>query len=442
MSLTETVKLVRFCTNHPEDVEEFYCSKGAFEEKIACARQKDCNQTIEPAGVFLRHVGCEAENLLWDKEEVEKVKAVEHWEINMLQAITESTNGTSREMWFPLMLLRATGEKRRGKRCGVLVELIGQRSVGKTVLAMQAMDNQGYVPSDGAGDRHVEVQDYIYSRPSKGAAENPLLDTLYLRTLMSKNKSAIFLPRGTLSTMGDLKVVFLMPAQQIPEEVKTSEKKSLWDSVSDFVEQVKDEAVSLPQNMFKPQGGLSSAFWHTVAFYDTAGEASERNDPLLDKIERAVDKVAILIDAKEIFYSTSSDESSIGVAVQRIKKLKNLASLQISIVVTKLDIVWDRMDKGEAERVQHIAEDLNRDPQDTTEAHALLIQWLSKNKNDNNRELLNYLKTIKHVFFVWTQSLPVPKALVQKKGPQPFSYGLARFICWCLGIRWAEINIK
>lgn len=188
--LTTDQKLARFCTDHPDKTEEFNCTRAAFDERIACPVNDECSRAIEPRGVFLRHVGCEAKNPFKDPDLVDRLNALEHWEVNMLRAVAQSgKQATASEMWFPLMLLRATAEMRKGKRCGALVELVGQRSAGKTVLSMQAMDYQGYVPHDERNSRHVVVDDYIFSRAGT-ASQSALIDTLNLRTLMDKNATS------------------------------------------------------------------------------------------------------------------------------------------------------------------------------------------------------------------------------------------------------------
>jgi hypothetical protein len=441
-SLGEEDSLVRFCAKHPDTEITFACDPRSVAADMLCPGEggdKSCNTSIEPEGVFLAHVGCVAGNPFSEGSEPDAT--VQHWEINMLREIANNHADRHRsEMWFPLMLMRAMGETdEAGRRIGSLVELVGVRSVGKTVLAMQALDKQGYV-SDDAPERDVELNDYIYSR--KSGDEHRLFETLRLRHRMKYNKPTIFLPRGNPNIIGDVKAVFISPAPPRPASAEPGAQSGFLRDTGKLIFGALGE---MSRAFLDPEGEWDRTrppFWRTLAFYDTAGEASESEDPILTPIERAVDKAAILVDAREIFEGVKDDEeSSVAVAVQRIHRLKSFPNLKGAIVVTKVDLVWDKLTEAEREQVLKRAEDLTEMPKDFAAERALLNSWLMKRPGESNRELAACLRQrIEPVFFVWTKNLPATHE-GGRQSVQPTSFGLARFVCWCLGVGWSELNL-
>jgi hypothetical protein len=442
-TLDETESLSRFCLKHPQKEATFSCDQRALRENLFCpgtGEDKLCNATIEPVGVYLAHVGCVAGNPFFEGAEPDS--SVQHWEVNLLREIAGLRGGKHRrEMWFPLMLLRATAElDASGRRVGSLVGLVGVRSVGKTVLAMQALDKQGYV-GDAAG-RDVELSDYIFSR--KFGDEHRLFETLRLRHRMKYNKPTIFLPRGNPNVIGDLKTVFISPA---PPAGAQSEGDAPGNLVRDAGSFIFKAVADIGKAFLDPEGNwdrTSPPFWRTLAFYDTAGEASETDDPILMPIERAADRAAILIDAREIFEGVKDqEESSVAVAVQRLQRLRSFSNLRGALVVTKVDTVWGKMSADEREQVIARAEDLVEFPHNFSAERALLHSWLGKNRSENNRELAACLRRQRDepVFFVWTENLPTSHE-GGRQSVQPTSHGLARFVCWCLDVPWSELNLE
>jgi len=441
--LTEGDQLERFCSCHPEHTQKFDCSSYAIQMEMFCPQAEcECNQDIE-SGVVLRHVNCDAKNPFWAANQQrldipgdarsKKISGqvggttvdVVHWEIGMLRRVPNAE-----EMWFPLMLLRATAETQARKRVGVLIELAGATGAGKTILAMQAMDYQGYV-APWSGDRHVEVRDYIFSRRPAGASDNPLITTLYLRHLMERNRQGIFLPAGTKKETGDLKVVFLKPTRTPEMPSPKNEKRS------SFFSQIKNEGKNLFKDILDSE--ISRSFWYTVAFYDTAGEWHEEEHGLLDTIESSVDKVTILLDATE-FADSTGEQPSIEVAAQRIQRLGARQKLRCCCVVSKLDSLMEGWSANETNKVISIAEDLTSDERNDAAARALLVGWLKQHPTTNKGVLAKYIETNQiPIFFVWTEGLP-GQPTGARVFEQPYSPGLARFICWCLDIKWEDIS--
>lgn len=347
------------------------------------------------------------------------------------------------EMWFPLMLLRATNEtlnNQRGKRIGVLVELAGSTQVGKTILAMQSMEYEGYVAEDHGQGRHVEVKDFMFSRlpPGRTAATNPLLANLYLSSLMRLNKKGLHGFAPTFKLPGDVKAAFFKPAsaarRSLPLDSSGSEPRQ--SRVGAIAKNVIDILIGIKDIFWSHR---SRGFWYTVILYDIAGEAFIVGDPTTDAIERAVDKVAVLVDATEIF-DFQGDGDSVATANEQIGKAA-ARSLPHCLVVTKVDLIMGMLPPEDQVKVKKFAEDLSCEYKEET--LELLQKWLDQGTADANiRQLKNRIDKVDRVFLIWTENLPTSnkEGTVQTSSEQPRSYGLARFICWCLEIPWTTLN--
>lgn len=454
--LARNDKLVRFCTYHPDQVVTFGCDNDLGVTAF-CPRDKKCHKAIQPHGVFLRHVGCTAQNPFPDKDALETAGSIGNWQIKVLGQILEQTSTSvyGSEMWFPLMLLRATSERdETGKRRGALVGLAGARRAGKTILAMQAMDIQGYIqPTSTNKTACLDIQDFIFSHGVEGATQNPLTETLRLRENMRRNRGKLSLPPGTKKTKGDLKAVFFKPTggstasetTQAPVLVGDqpsvspttgglSTGKKIWSYVREAANHINFD--------FNTPGTTSSDYWYTVALYDTAGELSERDDRLLDSLDQAIDKAAIVVDAQDVFGSgETTDENSVAVAVARLGFTSQIEKLKTCLIVTKLDCLVDRkMAEKSLNRVE-AARDLGIEK---TSERELLTKWLETNKHARNNELLAFVKNeqaVDAVFFVWTENLPTSQDLTEQ-AEQPVSYHLDRFIAWCLEVEWSKLCSK
>jgi len=457
--LTEASQLVRACLDHP-NIEPFtitiHDDEEGLPDTVYCSGGNGgCNNSIYP-GVFLRHVGCHAHNPYWDGRTVnipgtdstttyqfatpegQKNILVTHWEIGMMRTIP-----AAQEMWFPLMLLRATSEtlnNQSGKRIGVLVELAGSAQVGKTILAMQSMEYEGYVAEDNGQGRHIEVKDFMFSRlpPGRTAATNPLLANLYLSSLMRLNKKGLHGFAPTLKLPGDVKAAFIQPAssggRKLPLDSTGSEPRK--SRIGAIAKIVIDILIGIKDIFWSHR---SSGFWYTVILYDIAGEAFIVGDPTTDAIERAVDKVAVLVDATEIF-NFQGDGDSVAMANEQIGKAA-ARNLPHCLVVTKVDLVMQMLLPEDQVKVKKFAEDLSGEYKEET--RELLKKWLSQGTADANiRQLNNRIDKVDRVFLIWTENLPTSneQGTVQTSSEQPRSYGLARFICWCLEIPWTALN--
>ena len=468
-------------------------------------------------GVFLSHVGCEALNPFWkpdtgrveipggtDDGDYVKIGDMEikHWEIGVLREICNSTypGNKYRHMWFPLMLFRAMARPEGTRGFGSIVALVGGREVGKTILAMQAMDKQGYMRT-GLNGRNVRIADYVFSRllPGQTWSSNPWFDTLYLRHQLYDDLPYLFRPAGNLRVAGDLKAVFIEPSsrldgnrtgsdhntsQNISNGMKSKARRAVKSgfglkSVVSFVKYFVAAASTFGPEEPAPNQAVQSP-WHTVMFYDSAGEGADFNDSIIRNILRCADKKAILVNANEIF-EPNVDEKTIRVAHARLNDLRNQGNNQnLCLVVTQLDNVLRRLGP-DAEKIKTIAENLEdsdetRRHAELKEARALLRAWLRKKgyttakKQDFALDLVEF----EEIFFLWTENLPPlnpaefkewlekktnaaveakpaqpgeppaeagkPRKARRRDSTQPESYGLAKFVCWCLDIKWSDIN--
>ena len=456
--LDQSELLVRFCTTH-RTTQTFNCVDNP--DAIFCpAKNGRCNESPD-SGVFLRHKGCEAKNPFWDKTKglfelpgddspsfrnsstvPHKVSTsagvsdveVFHWQIGMLRAVPSD----SEEMWFPLMLLRATIEVDQRRRIGVLVELAGAKRVGKTVVAVQAMDSKGYVSNETNG-RSLTLKDYVYSRRPENVTIAPLIEMFYLRDIMARNHAFDPNALGTRPEPGDLKVVFFEPSGgSKSKDALTNGNLSgrLRGFGGDIWWQIKDLLGISPH----PSATSSNhPYWYTVIFYDTAGELAQRGSQVLSRIEEAVEKAAVFVNAVELFdpsHDTSSHDSSITVAKRRLEALRGKKHVECCLILTQLDLVWGKIAKEDQEKIERIAKAVDFNPTDDKEARKVLIKWLRSSQDHNVRSLDRFIKGVK-VFFVWTVGIPTDEE--KYKGAHTYSYGLARFICWCLGSQWSEI---
>lgn len=459
MELGQSEELVRFCLTH-RTPQQFNCVDTP--AAIFCpARDGRCNDSPD-SGVFLRHIGCEAKNPFWDKtkklvelpgddkahfrntstvpHKVSTSKGVSdvevyHWQIGMLRSVPPD----SEEMWFPLMLLRATTEVDQHRRIGVLVELAGAKRVGKTVLAVQAMDSKGYVSNEVNG-RSLTLKDYIYSRRPDSIAIAPLIDMFYLRDIMERNHAFDPNALGTRAEPGDLKVVFIEPPKETESDMPHRNgdlSQRLRGFGSEILWQIKD-LLGISDQV----GATSSGhpYWYTVIFYDTAGELHQRGARVLSRIEEVAEKAAVFVNAVELLdpaHDTSSLDSSITVAKRRLGALRGKKNVECCLIVTQLDVVWSKIAKEDQEKIERIAQAVDFSPTDDREARKVLIKWLRASKDQNIRSLDKLMKGVK-VFFVWTVGIPTNES--NYKGARTYSYGLARFICWCLGTPWRDIT--
>jgi len=472
--LNERHRLIRHCTYHPELDETFNCYQYVLPNKIFCPIA-ECKSVDEIAsGVFLRHIGCEETSPFWDGRTVsvpggpdesripvsldfgtgETTLYVQHWLIGVLRDLPKGGS----EMWFPLMLLRATGESSGLSRVGRFIELAGAMAAGKTVLAVQAMSPHGHA------DGYVEVDNFIFTRRPEGPTGRTyrsFAEILHLSNLLQHSDHTLFSPDGTPPGTRNMRVAFYKPSEGFGLRMNDGDrnlpgyaKRMFWLTVRATERFFRVDLNASFKEIFGSQG--FRPYWYTLAFYDKSGESEENEDIMRDTL----DKVAVVVNAAEIFGIEDPvtkkkyiAEKSIEVAVQRLKKAA--ARKQISyLVVTQLDRVKDEMSKDDWATVQELADgvtDIGSDrgivrrtwarfvPPRPSTARQLLENWLGPQPTGNRRQLKERLKDVEEIFFIWTDNFPTSR-MPTKQDSLPTSHGLAKFVCRCLDIRWDQIG--
>jgi len=455
LELNEEEKLSRHCFDHPDSKESFRCTEDNLHDKLYCPEQGcECNGMIGVRSVFLRHETCAAKNPFYDKNGIVRIPGgvdseagcytrpdgeeihFTHWEIGMLRYVPAEP-----EMWFPAILLRSTLKYRNGKRMGVRVELSGDRGVGKTVLAMQAMDKQGYEPLLSK-DRSVKVRGFIYSRgkPETRPEMSPLLAALCLRALHRDNEDNLFRLASHQHGTGDLKAVFIKPAPEQRDETGLVDGpgRTAWEKIRYYIF---DPLMDMLLNRGTAAGQYASDdAWYTVSFYDTSGEDAQMQSFELHGVESGVDKIAVLINANDIF--STEGGPSFSIANRKLLSAERKGSGNYCLVVTRMDEVTTRLSSLDRLEVSRLVNTFDTSENVRKRSHELLLSWLSEHSPDNDlnkRELRDYLESHNiPVFLVWTENLMNNG----RDGDQPESHGLSHLICWCLGINWKTINHK
>jgi hypothetical protein len=476
--LTEKERLTRHCTYHPDRDDTFNCYAYDLPNKIFCPIA-ECKSVDEiTSGVFLRHVRCEETSPFWDGKELvipgeahegrilvsldfgtgkDQSIYVRHWLFDVLRDLPR----LGPEMWFPLMLLRATGESSGLSRVGRFVELAGAMAAGKTVLALQAMSPNGH-----AG-RHVEVDNFIFTRRPDilaGRTYTSFAEILHLSDLLQRSNLKLFSPAGTPPGTRNMRVAFYRPSEEFGLQLNDGDRNVAgytkrmfrlgWRKVERFF---RDDLPASFKEIFGSQG--VHPYWYTLALYDKSGESEEDADIMRDTL----DKVAVVVNAAEIFgikivedpktgekYAT---EKSIEVAVQRLRRAAERKQL-CYLVVTQLDLVENQIGKADWATVRELADGLTnigRDrgvfrrtwarlvPPRPSPAQQLLESWLGPQPTGNRRQLKERLKDVEEIFFIWTDDFPASR-LPTKQDRLPTSHGLAKFVCRCLDIRWNQIG--
>lgn|GEM_PF-2195380 len=466
--LNEGQRLTRHCTFHPERDETFLCSVEAAPHKFFCPDEVCKSPDQIENGVFLHHEGCQEHNPFWNDEKVDlpgehrssqlrlevdfgtgvfKPILVQHWLISILRTLPED----GPEMWFPLMLLRATGESSGGTQVGHFIELAGATSAGKTILAVQATNPHGYASG------FVDANDFTFSRRDSESlrAFHWYVETLHLSSLLRRGNPEVFLPQGTPPGTRNLRAAFIKPSdgRGLPTAGARDWKAHArhvgrrgWRWLGRFM---REDVRASFKEMIGEQG--FRPYWHTIVFYDNAGEVFENEDLMRDTL----DKVAVLVNATELFGGASAggSEKSIEVAVQRLRRASERKQVAY-LVVTQLDRVRAQIGDADWVSVQRLADDLTRVgvdsgpaakawarlfPKRPSEARLLLEKWLGPHPTGNRRQLKERLKDVEEIFFVWTEDLPTSYTPTWQQA-LPRSHGLARFVCRCLDIEWEQIN--
>lgn len=491
--------LVSYCSVC-DTAEEFKFIPDSLASKLKCQKAKcQANRSIT-GGVFLAHVGCQAVNPFWDEAEnqisvpSETLDGKEitlqfregdisftHWQINLLNKTGKSKhrfksrkteNGVTqtqtkqisqiREMWFPAILLRATSEKRPSsngsqKRFGQIVSLVGVKSAGKTILALQALDKQGYLGYHAA--EKIEMEDYVYSHHKRGETVQPIFDLLRIRSQM-KIDQEFYMPLPTTRASTNLYSVFFSPTEKALL-AKTAVAPSVVKSVGFFgkiknLNKTFDDWLGISDSTGKP-------FYFTLALYDVAGEDFERGADVIEYVQNKTDKIALVIDATDLLDSRRSivsddyflkrEAEAKRSWAENLESLKNLETKgkPFCVILTKADLFIQYLKTN-----TFCDEEFKREFNDSFKDYRLgnqekirklMTVWkaaLSEIKISpyphNLFDLLTELTSLKSenpIFMVETINLPQPPDDLVTDAP--ISYGLDSFVCWCLDVERDEI---
>lgn len=345
--------------------EPVKCADGWLEQLW---KDKKVSGTSPATDIFLCHVGCEAENPFWDKAAKvvklvvedgtpstlvdlggEEMEEVAHWEIGMLSQVLDSLEDAQniREMWFPSLLLRAASGP-AGNQHFTRVLLAGPPTVGKTVVAMQALHSFGYVEAH-RGDkpepsrrRLFTVEHFAYSHDRIRMLK--MLERLGRLEDFDPNLENIK-PEPTAKVLTDLKAVFFQPPTDEPDD-ETSDGTHASHGILNWMRKKKDEwfeearGSKNPQTDDPPQAPPPP----TLLFYDVPGEWVRKKSSNIAFLRTVVDVVAVFVDAEDIFRKVNEGASLIS-AVQQLKAITagSYAGVRHCLVVTKLDLFREEL---------------------------------------------------------------------------------------------------
>lgn len=366
---------------------------------------------------------------------------VRHYEVGILKSMSPKVP----EMWFPAALLKVTTPTK--PKPGCVVVLAGARGVGKTILALQSMHSDGFENTLNESKVSVDAIHYAYAPAPRRFAEcaNTIEMLLHPNDALDK-----WIQLGTLPDLGELRAVFYRRPPPATEDVEASEKLSV---------------VKPLKELFLRRPTKYDSRWRTVIFYDAAGEHfEEENVQVLDQLYGVTDNIAVVIEAASLMpcsYAANTEEYRkwdrvVSVAWEHIDRIQRRSAgrrPRWSLVITKMDEVKDRIDSELWEKIEHFAERRTKSrsgvPDENGEPIDALRELVGKTRTNNQRKLIQRLTgaITRHrpeVFFVWTDGLNMDDGLrilpAGSQGEVPKSYGLAKFIEWCLNESLAVIN--
>ena len=232
--------------------------------------------------MFLRHIGCAAKNPYWRAdgsaivipeadtlERDEKVFHIQHWLFGVLKELAEIAPNAP-EMWFPLHMFRTVNwyplDERQGQQIGATIRLAGAKNAGKTVLATMALVPYGYAQPQATPSFRIE--NYVYVSPEEAGAIQPqhqFLQALLPFSMLRNQQNTPEWVAGTPPTRANIKAAFF----------RANVENRKWS----------EEIVKYVLNAKEP--------WHSLLFYDTAGEDNEKP---AEKHKDPVDIGAVVLD--------------------------------------------------------------------------------------------------------------------------------------------------
>jgi hypothetical protein len=445
--------------NPPKKIE---CGNPNFIDEILKFSGEDAFVPIDEYAVYVSHEKCEAVNPFWASDKLEMPgkysdgeqflanltcvrtekqfqSLLSYWMVKILRE-TYKLGNDYRPMWYPLQLLLATASDgtSRTRPYGSLVEMASSKSVGKTILTLQILNQALY-----RNGREVTVRDFFYPNADlEDVTFKDFREKFYNEVFYHSmwKRTPISRPFGTVASAGDLRAIFIQPV--LPEDRPIQSQKRHADGrfkrglsrfvINPFLIFVKGTfTLESPEKKKEQQPApkfedviakCRDEYWSPIIFYDTAGELQETMGMVTKSVRQLTNKLAICVDAREIFnrYEPFMPEDTVTPVTERNTSIrhahKRLSELQITprrrkgacIIVTKLDLVLSGADK---EKVKAIAEDPDADES----ARKLLIEWLTAHSDYDKENLRSLIlkdqKLVEKVFFVWTENLPRMKGV-------------------------------
>jgi hypothetical protein len=446
----------------PNEVEDrIDCGDPDFINNILKFSGDDVFVPTDEYAVYVSHEKCTAANPFWkdDKLEIpgtdsdgERFLAtlasdeiakgfqanLSYWMVKILRE-TYKLGDDYRPMWYPLQLLLATAKevKHKTRPYGSLVEMASSKSVGKTILTLQILNQELY-----RNGREVTVRDFFYPNADLadvglGKFREKFYSEVFYHSMWKS--TPVSRPFGTVPSAGDLRAIFIQPVAgeyQPPKADRRANgrvKRSAASAYGMAMDFARDFFMIKPKEQKERESGLTfeelvrnrkDEYWSPIIFYDTAGELQETMGMATRSVRELTDKLAICVDAREIFdrYEPLMPEekltpvnernASIRHACRRLKEREHAPRRRKStcIIVTKLDLV---LSDEEKQQVKDIAEAENANADEA--ARDLLIKWLAKYPDPDKQNLRARITRerglVEKVFFVWTENLPRMKGV-------------------------------
>jgi hypothetical protein len=409
--LSDGHQIARFCPAHPELSETLTIDAEAA-PSLACP-EPNCRSygVIGLKGLMLRHVGCpRGRNPFWDAQAKQIMvsdsivspvtsdqERVGHWEIDALREI--GRRQPAAEMWFPAPLLLKEPNPVE-PRSQVLVDFTGARGVGKTFLAMHALDTDGYTNGD------APTGDFIYSVPAAGAdGAREFLLTLRLRERMALNQEFNEWIRMSTVRPRNLKAAFFATGHTTDPEQSQGLFGRAFTELSDAYRHIADAlSADGPPTVQR-----------ALLMYDIAGETSERYaDPTIVEHDGDMDVLAVLVSAADLTAQAARELDSVYVAAHRLQQIaaakQHRPGLRCALIVTKCDL-WQG-----SRPTQPSVDDL-MEYATSEKAHPGLRDLVRRCQPDAHGRAL-----VDRVWFTWPEDNGKPGAAI---------HGLEDFVKWC-----------
>jgi len=364
-----------------------------------------------------------------------------HYEVGILKCINPKVT----QMWFPAALLNVTNPSKQKPGC--VVVLAGATGVGKTILALQSMHSDGF--ENTLNENKVSVSPVHFAYAPAPARFADCVNTIEM--LLHPNEALDkWTQPGTTPDLGELRAVFYRSSLLPKEGTNVGEVADAWDEV---------------KKVFRGRPKAYPSRWRTVIFYDAAGEHFEdENLQVIEELYDVTDNMAVVVEASSFLPCANEPNSSayrrwdriLSTAWEHIDRIQQRSPGQQprwSLVVTKVDQIKERIDGSLWETMEHFAERAIRSKSGVPDGRGdpldLLWKLVGANASRNQRKLLQRLtakagRPRPEIFFVWTDGLDFNNGVRVLPGggagEVPKSYGLGKFIEWCLNEPLAVIN--